>query len=344
MNEINGIIGRIARKQLPLVEWEMKLVKDFCSSQIEAGKLVVLPGGIPDILRKDWLDETLDLDVRANQHINVKPKEWWLAMVAQCAKTVKYYLREQSIKKDILALIMWRAALLFVFPLCAYDVKMMHMQARRNEKTLKITTPMPLNDADTKLLGCGGYSYIIPDPMLASGASFAYSIQFLREKGIPESRITILCVVAAPEGVFRLLQQFPEIKIIAAVLDDHLNSDAYILPGVGDAGAKTVVGNSIKNFQIIRTIFTEAQWEWLNYLIEAANTEESSMRIWFRWELSLGLINKITNAVKGYRCVFCPDNHTVEILHPKGKGEKDKVFWKFRANFGLLDDEDFEVT
>ncbi len=337
----NIIVERITRKQLPLLEKELKLVKEFCDSQIELGKLVVLPGGIDDILRKDWLDETLDLDTRANRHINVKPQEWRLAMVAQCAKTVKHYLCEQSIKKDILALIMWRAALLYIYPLCVNDVKMMHMQAKRNEKTLRIITPMPLNDADVELLRGGNYSYIIPDPMLASGASLAYSIQFLKEKGVSESDITVLCAVAAPEGVARLLYQFPEIKIIAAVLDDHLNSDAYILPGVGDAGGKATFGNSIENFQIVRTIFTEAQWEWLKYLLEAANTHQESTKIWFTRKLSDGLGKRIISAVKGYQCVFCPDNHTVEILHPKG--EKNKVFSKFRTDLVELDSEDFEV-
>lgn len=266
------IIENIRSKKLPLPEGELGFVRKFCNSQIEAGRLVVLPDGIPDILREDWLNETLDLDVRANRHINVKPEEWRLAMVAQCTKTVKYYLRKLKPTNDVLALIMWRAALLYIYPLCAYDVRMMHMQAKRNEKTLEVTTPMPLNNADIELLSRGDdYNYIIPDPMLASGASFSYSIQFLKKKGVPESAITVLCVVAAPEGVFCLLQQFPEIKIISAVLDDHLNSSAYIKPGVGDAGGKATFGNSIGHFFCVKSDFTEAQWQRLNYLLEAAN-------------------------------------------------------------------------
>jgi uracil phosphoribosyltransferase len=72
------------------------------------------------------------------------------------------------------------------------------------------------------------------DPMLATGGSMAWTCRLLRERGI--SRIVALCLIAAPEGVQRVLDELPEVDIVTAALDDRLNQIAYIVPGLGDAG------------------------------------------------------------------------------------------------------------
>lgn len=72
------------------------------------------------------------------------------------------------------------------------------------------------------------------DPMLATGGSLTAAIQFLREAGVKDIRA--LTIVSAPEGVKAVLDFDPEVRLFTCALDRELNSDAYILPGLGDAG------------------------------------------------------------------------------------------------------------
>ncbi len=75
---------------------------------------------------------------------------------------------------------------------------------------------------------------LLLDPMLATGGSAIASLRYLREHGARDVRLLVL--VAAPEGVRAVLAADPDVRIWACVLDDGLNENAYILPGLGDAG------------------------------------------------------------------------------------------------------------
>ncbi len=75
---------------------------------------------------------------------------------------------------------------------------------------------------------------IVCDPMLATGGSASDAIRMLKDKGV--TQIKLLCLVAAPEGVERLQKDHPEVEIFTAALDERLNENAYIVPGLGDAG------------------------------------------------------------------------------------------------------------
>ncbi len=75
---------------------------------------------------------------------------------------------------------------------------------------------------------------IVTDPMLATGGSASDALTMLKERGC--SNIRLMCLVAAPEGIARVQQEHPDIDIYVAAVDDHLNEDAYIVPGLGDAG------------------------------------------------------------------------------------------------------------
>ncbi|MCI1997438.1 MAG: uracil phosphoribosyltransferase [Olsenella sp.] len=75
---------------------------------------------------------------------------------------------------------------------------------------------------------------LVVDPMLATGGSLTAAIQFLREAGVKDIRA--LTIVSAPEGVKTVLDFDPEVRLFTCALDRELNSDAYILPGLGDAG------------------------------------------------------------------------------------------------------------
>ena len=75
---------------------------------------------------------------------------------------------------------------------------------------------------------------IVIDPMLATGGSACDAITMLKKRGASE--IIFMCLVAAPEGVKRLQQTHPDVDIYTAALDERLNENAYIIPGLGDAG------------------------------------------------------------------------------------------------------------
>jgi len=76
--------------------------------------------------------------------------------------------------------------------------------------------------------------FFILDPMLATGGSAVAAVNALKHAGA--RRIRFLCLVAAPEGVQRMLEAHPDVAIFAAALDRELSPVGYILPGLGDAG------------------------------------------------------------------------------------------------------------
>ncbi len=75
---------------------------------------------------------------------------------------------------------------------------------------------------------------LILDPMLATGGSSAAAISLVKKRG--GRRISLVCLIAAPEGIERVHSEHPEVEIFAASLDSHLNEHGYIVPGLGDAG------------------------------------------------------------------------------------------------------------
>ncbi len=76
--------------------------------------------------------------------------------------------------------------------------------------------------------------FIVLDPMLATGGSASAAVSQLRAAGA--GRIYFVCLVAAPEGVQRMLDDHPDVQVYTAALDRELNEQGYILPGLGDAG------------------------------------------------------------------------------------------------------------
>ena len=78
--------------------------------------------------------------------------------------------------------------------------------------------------------------YIVVDPMLATGNSAIAAIDIMIKHGIVIDQIAFMALIAAPEGVQKLQDSFPNLKIYLASLDEKLNESAYIIPGLGDAG------------------------------------------------------------------------------------------------------------
>ncbi len=107
--------------------------------------------------------------------------------------------------------------------------KVGHIGLYRNEETHKPVvyySKLP-KDIKERLV-------IITDPMLATGGSSCDAISMLKEIGC--TNIRLMCLVAAPEGVKMVQSTHPDVDIYVASLDEKLNDDAYIVPGLGDAG------------------------------------------------------------------------------------------------------------
>ena len=75
---------------------------------------------------------------------------------------------------------------------------------------------------------------IVTDPMLATGGSASDALTMLKERGC--KHIRLMCLVGAPEGIAKVQAEHPDVDIYLASVDDHLNENAYIVPGLGDAG------------------------------------------------------------------------------------------------------------
>lgn len=87
-----------------------------------------------------------------------------------------------------------------------------------------------------KLPKAEGQPYIVVDPMLATGNSLVHACDVLNKNGVPDNQIRVMSLVAAPEGVRTFAAAHPTIPVYCAALDSHLNENAYIVPGLGDAG------------------------------------------------------------------------------------------------------------
>jgi uracil phosphoribosyltransferase len=75
---------------------------------------------------------------------------------------------------------------------------------------------------------------IVPDPMLATGGSAIDAITRIKEYG--GKNIKFMCVIAAPEGIKALTEAHPDVQVYCACVDERLNENGYIVPGLGDAG------------------------------------------------------------------------------------------------------------
>jgi uracil phosphoribosyltransferase len=95
-------------------------------------------------------------------------------------------------------------------------------------------THLPVPYMESLPADLAGVPVYVLDPMLATGGSMLHTIELLVAKGATD--ITAVCVVAAPEGVSALEQSGYPVRLVVASIDDGLNADAFIVPGLGDAG------------------------------------------------------------------------------------------------------------
>ncbi len=104
-----------------------------------------------------------------------------------------------------------------------------HIGLVRDETThkpIEYYKKLPPNISNKKIL--------VVDPMLATGGSSSAALQMLKDAGA--KNIIFVCIISAPEGIKKISEDHPDIPIYTAAIDDHLNENAYIVPGLGDAG------------------------------------------------------------------------------------------------------------
>lgn len=109
-----------------------------------------------------------------------------------------------------------------------------HIGMYRDENTLKPVwyynkVPMKVQDSHK-------FHIFITDPMLATGNSLIEVIKLYADKEIPLENIKVISIISAPEGVLNIQSKYPQVEIITAAVDSHLNEHGYIVPGMGDAG------------------------------------------------------------------------------------------------------------
>ena len=104
-----------------------------------------------------------------------------------------------------------------------------HIGLYRNEETLEPVEyycKLPSN-IESRLI-------IVTDPMLATGGSAVDAIKLIKQRG--GKHIKFMCLIAAPEGIKALTEAHPDVEVYCACVDEKLNENGYIVPGLGDAG------------------------------------------------------------------------------------------------------------
>jgi len=107
--------------------------------------------------------------------------------------------------------------------------KVGHIGLYRNENTLE-----PVEYYCKLPSDCYERDVFVVDPMLATGGSASAAITMLKEKGVKNLRF--MSIIAAPEGIEKIQKEHPDVTLYVGVVDEQLNKNGYIVPGLGDAG------------------------------------------------------------------------------------------------------------
>ena len=183
-----------------------------------------------------------------SQEVRIATRKITRALLYEASKNLPLVDREvhtpiksfitKDIDKDIKVIIspILRAGLIFtdeaidILP----DACIRHIGMYRDETTLKpvwyynkvpMVTPNPEK-----------FYVYITDPMLATGNSLLEAIRLYADKGIPQNNIKCICIFAAPQGIELIQNEFPDVEITLATIDEGLDERGYIVPGMGDAG------------------------------------------------------------------------------------------------------------
>ena len=142
-------------------------------------------------------------------------------------KTIGYSLQEKAIA--IVPIL--RAGLGMVEGIISLipTAKIGHIGVYRDEETLNPVyyyCKLPKDISERRV--------VLVDPMLATGGSAIYAVDYLKKEGV--KNIVFMCLVAAPEGIAKLIEKHPDVNIYVAKIDTGLDENGYIYPGLGDCG------------------------------------------------------------------------------------------------------------
>ena len=136
-----------------------------------------------------------------------------------------------EIDTEIIVVPILRAGLSLVDAIINFvpDAKVGHLGMYRDE-----TTHEPVDYYSNLPKSLANGMVLLVDPMLATGGSADDAIGFLKKQGA--KNIRFISLISAPEGLERITKKYPDVSIITAAVDEKLNDDAFIVPGLGDAG------------------------------------------------------------------------------------------------------------
>lgn len=165
---------------------------------------------------------SITLAYHALKHLKLKQVE----VETPITKTIGY-----EIDSPVMVIPILRAGLGLVDSIVRFipDAKIGHIGMYRDH-----VTKMPVDYYSNIPKGMSEAYVLVVDPMLATGGSACDAIRFLKKNGA--INITFMCLISAPEGIRKVRREHPEVRIITAAIDEKLNDDAYIVPGLGDAG------------------------------------------------------------------------------------------------------------
>ena len=177
----------------------------------------------PERFRNVVSEITLLLSYEATRNLPVRTTEIETPLAKMETETLK--------GEDFVIVPILRAGLgmvtgmLSIFP----DARVAHIGVKRNEETAEPMTyyrniPDDLSQSTA----------IVVDPMLATGGSLSAGIDFVKETN--PKIMKAICLIAAPEGIARIEKDHPDVEVYVAAKDDKLDQNAYIVPGLGDAG------------------------------------------------------------------------------------------------------------
>jgi uracil phosphoribosyltransferase len=216
----------------PLAERELAVLDETVLGYMKDGRLLIansrsLPEYYYTILRHNLLcgDGA------------VSPEQFRCASAAITKRLIERSIPEFNVSPSSTVIMnVWRAG--FAFAEAAVHAGFStfhHLGARRDERTLKTRSYFE-EVPDALRLHPEKWTVFITDPMFATGNTDVFAVRRLIELGVPQEKIFILAVIAAPEGVDHVLHAFPRVRILTGRLDERLNSRGYIEPGLGDYG------------------------------------------------------------------------------------------------------------
>lgn len=259
----------------PVAEKRLEWCKERLARYSERGNLVLLP-------TKPSIEH--DIEVMRRNHLNrqsvntltkVTPTMFRASAynVAKALLTEELYGRNPHIKIGVFP---WRAGLAFLEPFISVGLRfpsvIYHIGVSRDEHTLK--TKIYFDDPPEALI-FNTFERRLPvhfymmDPMLATGNTTLTVLKRLLKykighQPITDAMITVVSIFSAPEGITQLVEEYADVKVLVAAIDDHLNARGFIEPGCGDFGDQHSEGLNINYYEKHRQWFSNRAFQALD--------------------------------------------------------------------------------